>query len=815
VILGVNGLKRTLRKLTLAIAVLLIVLQLPLQAEAPKAEPDKQIKVDMKVGYDKFYKIGYSAPFYIEVENKYKDINGEIQVEIPNESNSVTLYAINVSLPNNSTKKFVMNIPMNRFLTKVRVNITDGKETVFTKDFRIDPGISMDSFAIGILSDDYDSVRYINKITLQNYGFSTKAVKLDAESFPESAEALKLFNVIVINNFDTSRLSAAQYEALKSWVTDMMGTLVIGTGPSNNKTLAIFKDNFLTGRIGELSTVKTSSLYEFAAANNAVSSGAMSLSVLDIDMQDATTVLEEGGKPLVQKVEKGKGSIGIAAFDFGLEPLSTWVGNTAFADGLISRIMPAVFFNNIYQKGSMFDNYYMIDNALRNIPELPRPKVSYQLVIYIAYILLAAPVSYLILKKLDKRELMWLTVPALSIVFSVIIYISGFGTRLTEPITNVISLVEIDNSGTISPKVYAGVFSPNKDDIRIEASGDVSLRPISQDRVYYSSAYASEENSAKMVEAKVTLSPKTVLEYYKTGVWSMKTLTFESKEKISGTIESKINYAKAAFSGTITNNSGFDLDECYIITPNQYASIGPIKNGETKQINAAASNYFGNRYDLMNAIYKDPFSGPQRVNIRKLGEEEIRVFRENMQKRQVLEYAFMNQSGQGFKASIVGWSSTPYAKDLLVNGKTTRKYEKTFITSKVDLSFRDGNLVEYPFGYLKPIIINNLNPGHYDEYGKMFYGRGTCEVHYEIDKTINIESIKIQYTLQSGQNQRIKQYIWDSGVKDWVEGNYTNFTISGDQLKQYLDSSNKLKLKFDLEDESLQLPQITVKGSVK
>lgn len=813
--MGVNKLKKGFGVLILALVISVLALQVPLHIDAQSAEIDNPIEVDMRVGFDKFYKLGYSAPFYFEVENKYRDINGEIQVEVPNEYDSVTIYAMSVSLPNNSTKKFAMNIPMNRFTTKLKVNVTDGKETVFTKDFRIEPGSNMETCAIGILSDDFDSIKYINKITIPNFSNSgTKTVKLDEESFPQSAEGLKLFNVIVINNFDTSKLSENQYRALKNWVSNS-GILILGTGPSHNKTLTIFKDDFLTGEVGNVQMLQTSSLYKMTGGKSTADKYVMNISVLDINIKDSTTVIEEGGKPLVQKLEKGKGTIGIAAFDFGLEPLSTWVGNSTFADSLIGKIVPAAYLTGMYQKGMMFENLYAIDNALRNIPELPRPKMSYLLIIYIAYILIAAPISYLILKKLDRRELMWFSVPALAIVFSIVIYVSGFGTRLTDPITNVISLVEIDNSGTINTKVYAGVFSPKKDNIRIEAGEGLNLQPLVRNRGYYGPGPATDENAPKRIDSKVILYPKTVLEFYKTGIWSMKTVALESEDNLTGKIESKLNFAKGAFTGTIKNTSGFDLEECHIITSNQYADIGPVKNGETKQINVKPSSYFGNRYDLMNAIYKDPYSGPKPANQRKLSAEEIEVFRKNMQKRQILEYGFMNKGVQGYEASLIGWSSTSHAKDILVNGSTTRKFEKAFITSKVDLSFRDGNSVEYPLGYLKPTVINNLNPGNYDEYGKMFYGRGTFEVHYQVDESIIIESIRTQYTLQQGQSQRIKQYIWDCKSNDWVEGDYTNYTISGDRLIKYLDKDNKLKLKFEMTDDNLQLPQITVKGSVK
>lgn len=68
------------------------------------AATDDAIIINMKVGFDKFYKIGFTTPVYFEIENNLRDINGELQLEMPAQSDSITLYAINVSLPKGSVK---------------------------------------------------------------------------------------------------------------------------------------------------------------------------------------------------------------------------------------------------------------------------------------------------------------------------------------------------------------------------------------------------------------------------------------------------------------------------------------------------------------------------------------------------------------------------------------------------------------------------------------------------------------------------------------------------------------------------------------
>lgn len=798
----------------LLITIIIFSMQMYYGVHAEGIRDEVKINMTAEVGFDGYYKIGNYAPFYFEIENKLKDINGELQIELPDEMDNLTVYSMQINLPNNSTKKFVMNVPMNRFLSKIQVNIVEGKNKVFTKAIKVSPGANSDAFGLGILSDDYESVKYINKIpTGNNTQFSTKTVKLTANMLSDNVDTLKNFNVIVINNFDTSNLTQEQYGALKAWVTDG-GTLLLGMGPSYSKTLAIFKDNFITGEIGDVSSISTNQLY--GVAQGSASGETMQLSTLNMNFKDSNILVAEGNTTLVAKIAKGSGSVALVAFDLGLEPLSSWVGRASFSEKLLQKLLPELYNNPSFNKDIyMSNNMYAIDNSLRNIPELPKVNTSNLLVLLIAYIIVVAPLSYLVLKKLDKREWMWLTVPVTSLIFAFVIYMSGFGTRMNEPIVNIINIVEFGSNGNATPKSFAGVFTPNKSNIRIEATDGMNIKPISLNGYDQRGMGINEDDKKeKLVVAKVTVSPKTVVEFYRTSVWSMKTLALSNNENLNGKFDVKINHTKSAYQGTVTNNSGFDLQECYIATSNEVIDIGPIKNGETVEVKDKAGKYYSYSYEMINAIYQDPYQG--RKPGQKLTTEEINEFRKSMQKRQIMEYYLMG-GGQGIKgAKLIGWSINPIVKEILVNGKTTKRYEKNFIVSNTEITFKVGNKVSYPMGYSQPVITkNSLTNGTYDEYGKMFYGRGDVEINFQIDKDIVLDNIKTQYTINQGGQSQVKQFIWNCQTKTWEEGNYSAFNIDKERIAKYIDKYNSLKFKFELYDGNLQLPQISVEGSVK
>lgn len=768
------------------------------------------IKVEAQVGFDKSYKPGYVTPIFITMENNSKDIEGEIQIEIPSEegygANTVTLYAIGINHPKNTVKKYVMNIPLPSSLLNVKLKVVEGKKVLLEKYVRIDRRISDNTMVVGLLSEDGDSLNYLNGFTFNNMStnYGTKIVRLNEEIFPSSLDVMENFNMIIINGFDTSKLNDEQYQVLKKWL-EQGGYLVVGTGPSGVKTLSIFKDDFITGDRGGFLKVSGKALG--AAVNDDFD---MPLDIMELRMKNGESVVSQDGINLIQKLDKGKGRILLLSFDMGLEPISSWKLNKYFMESIFQKNPPTVFTGPQFEKYMYSRGYdYNIENALRNIPELPLPNYSGIMIIFIIYIILVAPVSYFVLKKRDKREFMWGIVPIFSLIFASLVYLVGFGTRLTEPILNTISIFYADEESIVENKSYGGIFTPNKTNLKIEGIEDIRIKPFMRD-IYYGSSNL-ENWDGKRVDAKYVLSPKPSLEYYDIGIWSMKTFTLERYSELKGGIKGKVSYEDSSFKGYIENNTNLDLNDCYLISANQYIELGSIKSGEKKEISSSKVQNYNDRYVLLDSIY-----GLRHVNrntAKGMTKDEIEKVRSNYQKRNVVEYYF-NREMQGIQGlKLIAWSDTPRDTDILVNNKKIKKFDKSMVVSDIKLNVFSGKSIELPFGYVKPIIDQqNMMKGNYDSYSNRFYGMGTVEISFNIDSSIKPEKINIYFERPPANT---KQFIWNMEIKDWESRDVSNYTIEDWNLEKYIDENNTLKLKFDIDGEGMQLPQISVKGSVK
>ena len=124
-----------------------------------------------------------------------------------------------------------------------------------------------------------------------------------------------------------------------------------------------------------------------------------------------------------------------------------------------------------------------IVNAVYQLASLALPPIGGLIAILGGYIVLIGPLNYLILKRLDRRELAWITMPVLIVVFAVSAY--GFGTALrgTDLIVNEVAIVRGAPGATEgTAQVYLGIFSPSRATYQVQVPGGALLAsPISGD----------------------------------------------------------------------------------------------------------------------------------------------------------------------------------------------------------------------------------------------------------------------------------------------------------------------------------------------
>ena len=90
-----------------------------------------------------------------------------------------------------------------------------------------------------------------------------------------------------------------------------------------------------------------------------------------------------------------------------------------------------------------------MSGALEHAPRARRAAAELLLVVIVAYILLIGPISYFVLRRIDRRELAWVTAPILVVLFTACSYGIGRTMKGGDVIVNEISVVRDDIGGRL------------------------------------------------------------------------------------------------------------------------------------------------------------------------------------------------------------------------------------------------------------------------------------------------------------------------------------------------------------------------------
>ena len=220
---------------------------------------DVGVSMDVEPAYEGNFKYGEWLPLWVTLENKGQGIDATIEVDIQSSGLDST-YAVSVSLPSNARKRVPLYILPNNFSKEVQVSLISAEKTLMSKRVSVTPRMNI-NYLVGVIAETRGALSLIESVRPSER--DVRLVDIDFELLPEKVEGLRSFDLIVINQVDTSRITPSQLEALKSWVYNG-GRLVLGGGSGARLTTAGFPDSFLpVSPTEEVSLVSLEGLSKF------------------------------------------------------------------------------------------------------------------------------------------------------------------------------------------------------------------------------------------------------------------------------------------------------------------------------------------------------------------------------------------------------------------------------------------------------------------------------------------------------------------------------------------------------------------------
>ena len=464
----------------LGVASVLAALVLPLAAAGTDAA-GSGISLTVHLGYQDVIKAGEWMPVTVDVHSSGPAVDGTLETQVSLNSqpyvSGLGIYQQPISLAGGATKRIRMYLSIDASGASVTARIVQNGRVVASQATL---GSSTTSTLIGVLSDG--STTLDDFAAIHPASAAARVVHVRLDEIPESAIALRAFDILAIDDFATDSLTAGQRNAIADYVYNG-GDLLIGTGAAWHKTLAGLPAAILPMAVSGTAVV------------DATTPGSSAVEVATGTITGGHVWLGPDNQPLIVERSVGAGTVNLATFDWNQQPVDV------SGDGrtVLRQVMARAIFSTLGQTNyGMFGGPAMmggpfgggrpslavksgaLTSVLGNLPGLELPSLQLTGLLVLLYVLIVGPINYLVLGAMHRRALAWITVPLIAIIASAGAYGAGVFTKGRSIQANQVAIVHLQPGWNHAyQETYVGVIPPARGDYQAAVGGEpILISPI-------------------------------------------------------------------------------------------------------------------------------------------------------------------------------------------------------------------------------------------------------------------------------------------------------------------------------------------------
>lgn len=532
------------------------------------------------------------------VSNDGPAVNGELRIRGQQQGRSQ--YGVEVQLAPGARQGFTLYAQTALFGSRVNVDLVSGEQVVATQTATIRSHDAYSPIVAVVAERPENLLPQINAAMVNPNVGSTTVITLNPADLPPRVEAWAAIDRLVWQDVDAAQLSDIQLEALRLWI-GAGGRLVILGGTTGVATVRGF-DRVVGGRVGEellpfdpQHTVDVAPT-DLVSLVGQLPADAATVPALAGVLRHGSVLARSGDDVVAAEVGYGRGVVTLVGFN----PAERWIAAGTASSVLWHRLLPQVSGPALNPLNLPDDS--QIVYALQNLPSVDLPPIEQLFVLLVAYIALIGPINYLILRRLDKREWAWVTIPALVAVFAVGSYGLGATLKGSDVIVNEISVVRAaQGTGRGIGQIYVGIYSPSRRTFDVRVPGDALL-----------------SNPTSMAQMGQTETPLDVLfgdtssrlRNFEVGFGVLRGFRAEAPADAPA-LESDLRLTAGKLQGTITNRSDTRLENIALLFGGGVAVLPSLEPGESRTIDLDTTGTNQGGYALSERIFGSTFPRDQ------------------------------------------------------------------------------------------------------------------------------------------------------------------------------------------------------------
>jgi len=194
-----------------------------------------------------------------------------------------------------------------------------------------------------------------------------------------------------------------------------------------------------------------------------------------------------------------------------------------------------------------------------------------------AYLVLMIAVNFLLLRKIGKPEYAWITIPLLSLVFSVALYLVSARNRPTEYGLDELRYYEFDGDNTLAiAQDHLQISAPHEGLVNFSVPREFVYNPPQEYQVDVAEMNR-EMRTGILTEIKLGETWEST-DFLR--MWSSDSLSFELVHRFPGSVMRESG-------NRLRNSTGVDFDDAVVVTGDTAYLLGQVPAGEIVDLNAA------------------------------------------------------------------------------------------------------------------------------------------------------------------------------------------------------------------------------------